>query len=169
MSFRRVSGDDHAVVIVGGPHIHTHRLSTQLIRGKVRVFQSLPGQLQYNALLGIHVGGLHRRKSEELGIKARNVIQVTTHGVCVSDACAHHLITGIFRPTANRQVGQTIPTRNQLVPHLTDIVRAGVTPRHANNGNVVHIRGIDVAAYPGGAGLCRGSGGGCGAVDKPFR
>ena len=52
-----IGGNEHAVIIIRGTHIHADRLAAQGIRGNPRVLQGLPGEFQHQALLGVNVHG----------------------------------------------------------------------------------------------------------------
>ena len=52
-----IGGNEHAVIIIRGTHIHADRLAAQGISGNPRVLQGLPGEFQHQALLGVNIHG----------------------------------------------------------------------------------------------------------------
>ena len=65
-----------AVVVITDSCINTGAASPQAIRVQARVFQCPPARLQHQPLLGIQQLRLHRRNTEEGGIKQVNFVQV---------------------------------------------------------------------------------------------
>ena len=141
MRLRWIRSDHHPIVIVGGTDNHANIAAPQLISGNMCVFQRLPRKLHHDALLRIRIGRLQRRQTEKLRIEAGNIIQITASGVDLLHLRSHHLIAGVLRPTAKRQLTSSGPTLYQQLPHCLSICRPRETRRQTNNRDVM-IAGV---------------------------
>ena len=133
----RVGGDHHAVVIVGGADEHTDGLAAQRIGRDAGAFQGFPGQFQEDALLRIHVGGLERGQTEELGVEAGDVREVTTDGGVLLHLAGHDLIAGVLGPAADRELTDAVAALHEQFPHLLGVAGTRETGGQAHHGDVV--------------------------------
>ena len=132
----RVCDDEVRVIVVRGSHEHAHINPAQRVRRDQRVLEGLPGQLQQDALLRVHVRGLQRGEPEELRVEGRQVRQVTARELRVRHAAGHLRVICPLGPAALRQLADAVLVADQQVPDLVGGRGTGVAARHADDGDV---------------------------------
>ena len=137
MCFGRVSGDEHAVIIIGRAHVHTGSGAAEFIGGHAGVFECFPDQFQGDALLRIHVGGLQRGETEKFWVKAGNIIQVAALKILSVHLRAQYFISVVLRPAANGQFAGAGAAFAEHLPEFLDAIGAGETASNTNNGDIV--------------------------------
>ena len=162
----RVGGDEHAVVVVGGAHVDAGGGAAQLVGGHAGVLESLPGHLEEDALLRIHVGRLQRGEAKEFGVEASDVLEVAAVGVLLFHLLTGNRVGGVLRPTPDGQRAGAGAAFGEHVPELGDVVGAREAAGVADNGDVAAFdKRLSRCGLPGASlGSARGR-----AVDQAVR
>ena len=137
----RVGGDEHPVVVVRRSHEHAGTGAAQGVRRDVRVLERLPGQLQQDALLGVHVRGLDRGEPEELVVEGGDVLQVAAGELGLVHAADHLRVAVELAPPSLGQLADPAASLLEQRPHVTHGLRARVAGGHADHGDLPVLRG----------------------------
>ncbi len=139
MHLGRIGGEQHAVVVVGGADVDTGGGAAQLVGGNAGILEGLPGQLEDDALLRVHVGGLEGTQAEELRVEARNVLDVATGGVLGFQLRGDHRVCRVFAPAAHGKRARASAVLGKHLPELRNVVGARETAGHADDCDVLLI------------------------------
>ena len=120
-----VGGDEHAVVAVGGTHVHADGTAAQLVGRDAGVLERMPGLLQDEALLRVDVLRLERGQAEEFIVEGGDVVEVAAVGVDQLHLLAHDRVSGVFAPPAHGARAGRGAALDQQLPVVVDVVGAG--------------------------------------------
>ena len=107
-----------AVVVGGAADVHPDAAAAQAGCRDAGVLQRLPGQLERQPLLGIHVVGFHLRQCEELGVKTLEVLEISASGAGLGDPLGQPRLGHELRPATRGQIGDGVAALQQRLPHL---------------------------------------------------
>ena len=136
---RRVGGEQHAVVVVGGADVDAGGGAAQLVGGNAGILEGFPGQLEDDALLRVHVGGLERAQTKELRVEAGDVLDIATRGVLGFQLRGDHRVCRVFAPAAHGKRARASAVLGKHLPELRNVVGARETAGHADNRDVLLI------------------------------
>jgi hypothetical protein len=135
---------DYLVIVVGNSHENGQVSSALQIQNDARVLDGLPSRLENEPVLGIHVGRLARRDSEELRIElVDSVDESPTPGDGLAQDARLGIVEPFDIPPIRWNLTDSLTTFREELPKRFSVVNAaGESATDSNDGNTFFVHTI---------------------------